>query len=506
MRYMHVFGQGTLKPSDPQKPWSHRVAHAGIWSLALQFAEQLCVFGRVFVVAIFLSPRDFGLYNMAFIAATALDVLSRVGFEQALIQQKQNITPYLEVAWTVRVIRGLLLALVIFTTAPWVSSFFNEQDALFFIRAFSLSYIFQGLTNIGVVTFQKNLEFHREFVYRISGSFIDMVVTVTTAFWFRNVWALIFGYLASDLMRLLVSYWIHPFRPRFRLNWIKVKEMFSYGVWMLLFGIAVFVGENGAGVVIGKIIGATALGYYQFANRITGLAVKQLGFTIHRVAFPAYASLQGSADSMREAYRKIAGLSVILMMPASAGIFCMGHDFARIFLGDKWMPIVPVLLLLAASSLIGSILGTGRPAFMGRGRPQTVFYMQLALCTTLFTLIYPLASRWGIVGAAAAMLLSNVSALTVWFINIRPQLGMKANDLAHIFLPPMMASILMASALAGLRLLTLPLLRDSHVWSILWFGGMILAGIAMYAGCILFFHKRLTNYRPLDDIIRFFVG
>ena len=506
MRYMHVFDPGTLEPSNPQKPWSRRVAHAGIWSLALQFAEQLCVFGRVFVVAIFLSPRDFGLYNMAILASTALDVLSRVGFEQALIQQKENITPYLEVAWTVRVIRGLLLALVIFTTAPWVSAFFKEPDSLFFIRAFSLSYVFQGLTNIGVITFQKNLEFHKEFAYRFSGSFVDMVVTVTTAYWFRNVWALIFGYLAADLMRLLVSYWIHPFRPRFRLNWIKVKEMFSYGIWVLLFGVAVFVGENGAGVVIGKIIGATALGYFQFANRITGLAVKQLGFSIHRVAFPAYASLQGSTDSMREAYRKIAGLSAILMMPASAGIFCMGHDFARIFLGDKWMPIVPVLLLLAASSLIGSIVWTGRPAFMGRGRPETVFYMQLALSTTLFALIYPLASRWGIVGAAAAMLLSSVSALTVWFINIRPQLGMDAKDLGRLFLPPLIASVLMASVLAGLRLLTLPLLPDARVWSILWFGGMILAGIAVYAGFIILFHKCLSSYRPLDDIVRFFVG
>ena len=375
-----------------------------------------------------------------------------------------------------------------------------------FCSSSSLSYVFQGLTNIGVVTFQKNLEFHKEFAYRFSGVFVDMVVTVTTAYWFRNAWALIFGYLAADLMRLLVSYWIHPFRPRFRLNWIKVKEMFSYGVWVLLFGVAIFVGENGAGVVIGKIIGATALGYFQFANRITGLALRQLGFTIHRVAFPVYASLQGSADSMREAYRRIAGLSVILMMPASAGIFCMGHDFARIFLGDKWMPMVPALLLLAATSLIGSILWTGRPAFMGRGRPQTVFYMQLALCTTLFALIYPLASRWGIVGAAAAMLLSSVSALTVWFINIRPQLGMKAKDLAHLFLPPLIASIFMASVLAGLRLLTLPLLPDARVWSILWFGGMILSGIAVYAGFIFLFHKRLSNYRPLDDIVRFFVG
>jgi O-antigen/teichoic acid export membrane protein len=282
--------------------------------------------------------------------------------------------------------------------------------------------------------------------------------------------------------------------------------MFSYGVWVFLFGIAVFVGENSAGLIIGRIIGAASLGFFQLASRITGLSVRQLGFTIHRVAFPAYAELQESADRMREAYRKIAGVSAVLAIPTAAGIFSMGSDFTRIFLGSKWMPMVPVLLILAVSSLIGSITWTGRPAFMGRGRPETVFYMHLALSATLVVLIYPLASRWGIIGAAAAMLLSNTAALAVWYINIRPQIGVTAKDLSLLFSPPLIASALMAVALAGLRLLTLPSLPARHIWHVLWFGGMILAGAAIYVALIFLFQRRLKNYTPLNRIARIIMG
>lgn len=478
--------------------WSQRVAHAGIWSFALHFAEQLFLFGRVFVVAVLLSPRDFGLYNMATLAFLALDALSRTGFEQALIQRKEDIRPYLEVAWTVRCVRGLLLALVIYLVAPWASAFFKEPDALPFVRAIGLSFVFQGLINIGVVTFQKNLEFHKEFVYRVSGACMDLVVTVTAAFWLRSAWALVIGYVAADLTRLLVSYWIHPFRPRFRFDRGKFKEMFHYGVWILLFGVAVFVGENGAGVIIGRILGATALGYFQLAHRITGLAVRHLGMTIHRVAFPAYAELQGSMDHLRRAYQRIAGFSAAISIPAAAGIFCMGPDFARIFLGVEWMPMVPVLLILSVSSLIVSIVWTGRPAFMGRGRPETAFYMQLAMSATLFVLIYPFSHRWGIKGAAFAMLLSSVSAIAVWYLNIRSQLGVNGKALALIFSPPLVASILMTGVLAALRLLSLPLLSGRHIWNVLWFVCMILAGIAVYAGIVLVFQRRLPGYRPLD--------
>jgi O-antigen/teichoic acid export membrane protein len=428
-----------MKLFHPGQSWSQRVAHAGIWAFALHFAEQLFVLGRVFVVAVLLLPRDFGLYGMATLTFLALDALSRTGFEQALIQKKEEITPYLEAAWTVRCIRGLLLALVVCGTAPWVSAFFDEPDALALIRAIGLSFVFQGLTNIGVVTFQKNLEFHKEFVYRFSGVLADLAVTVTAAYLLRNAWALVLGYVAADLTRLLVSYRIHPFRPRFRLDLAKSKELFGYGMWV---------------------------------------------------------------DRLRGAYQRIAGFSAALSTPAAVGIMCMGHDFTRIFLGAKWMPMVPALLILCAASLVVSVSWTGRPAFMGRGRPETVFYIQVAMAATLFLLIYPLASRWGIIGAAIAMLLSSASGLAVWYVNIRPQIGITWKDLALLFAPPLTASALMAGALFGLRMLTLPLLPGRHVWNVLWFACMILAGVAVYFALLLAFQRHLPNYGPLKGIAK----
>lgn len=491
-----------MKWFRPGGSWSQRVAHAGVWAFALHFAEQLFVLGRVFVVAVLLAPRDFGLYGMATLTFLALDAFSRTGFDQALIQKKEEITPYLEAAWTVRCVRGLLLALLVCGTAPWVSAFFDEPDALALIRAIGLSFVFQGLTNIGVVTFQKNLEFHKEFAYRFSGVVVDLVVTVTAAYRLRNAWALVLGYVAADFTRLLVSYRIHPFRPRFRFDWARARELFEYGMWVLLFGITIFVGQNGAGVVIGKIIGATALGYYQMAGRITELVVRHLGITIHRVAFPAYAELQGSVDRLRGAYQRIAGFSAALSIPAAVGILCMGHDFTRIFLGAKWMPMVPALLILSAASLVVSIGWTGRPAFMGRGRPQTVFHMQVAMAATLFLLIYPLASRWGIIGAAVAMLLSSVSGLAVWYVNIRPQIGVTRKDLGLLFAPPLVAAAVMACVLFGLRMLTLPLLPGPPVWDVLWFVCMVLAGVAVYFALLLAFQRYLPDYRPLKGIAR----
>lgn len=486
----------------PGHAWSQKIVHAGFWAFTLHSAEQLAVLCRLLVLAVLLAPRDFGLFGIAILTTLAMDTFSRTGLEQALIQKKEEITPYLEVAWTVRLVRGVLLALLLFGAAPWVASFFGEPAAAALMRALSLSFLLRGLNNIGVVYFQKELEFHKEFAFRFSGTFVDMGVAITAACLLRNAWAFVLGYLAGDFARLAVSYWIQPFRPHLRFDSRKFRELFDYGMWVLFFSITVFVGNNGASLVIGKIIGATALGYYQMAVRIPDLVVRQLGITLHYVAFPVYAQLQGSAERLRTAYQGIGGFSAAVLIPAAAGIICVGQDFTRIFLGGKWAPMVPALLILSAAALLSAVPWTGRPVFMGGGRPQVVFHMQVATALTVFLCIYPLASRWEIGGAAVVMVLSQVAALFVWYLNIRRLLPVTGKDIALLFAPPLIASAAMTIAIYGLKALTLPLLPGGRLWQILWFVSLILVGVAVYVSMVLIFQRCLPDYQPLKGITR----
>ena len=304
---------------------------------------------------------------------------------------------------------------------------------------------------------------------------VDLLVAVTAAYVLRNAQALVLGYVAADLTRLAVSYLVHPFRPRIRFDWSKAAELFDYGVWVLLFDMTVFAGVNAAGIAIGKIVGATALGYFQMAERIPNVVVRGLGLSLSNVAFPAYAELQASVGRLREAYKRIAGVSATLLMPAAVGIISIGHDFTRIFLGSKWTPMVPPLLILSAAGVATGIVWTGRPAFMGGGRPQVVFQTQLARAATVLLFIYPLSSRWGIVGAALAVVLSSISALAVTFVNLRRHFRISWEDMGLMFTPPLAASLCMAGVIRALRALTISLLPGQHLWDVLWLVCIILA-------------------------------
>lgn len=500
-----VFQMGAsnvMKPPPFKRSLSRRVLHAGIWAFALQAIDHLFIFGRTMVLAVLLSPKDFGLFGIAMLTLAAFDTLSRTGFHQALIQRRGDIEPYLETAWTIQCLRGLALALLLVLTAPLVAGFFGEPIVVPLLRVVSLSILLQAFTNIGVIAFQKDLEFNKEFIYRFSGTFSDLTVAVLLAYVFRNAWALVFGFLARNFVQLMVSYLIHPYRPRFRFEREKSTSLFSYGTWVMLGGVTVFIGSQGASIAIGKLLGVTALGLYQMARRIPQIVVNETSLTIASVAFPAYAQLQEYPEKFRDAYRSIASASVMLTMPFAVGIACLGSDFTRIFLGQKWLPMIPVLTMLSFASILVAIATTGRPIFLGAGKPRCLFQMQAVRALILGVFICPLSVFWGLSGAAAAVVLSSTGMLAIWCVQIRNQLSFGLKDMGKVMVPPILASTVMAGVIYGYKCMTFNALSGITALSISWFFSAILMGGATYLSCLYACDRVFPKCRLLDDILK----
>ena len=137
---------------------SQRVVHAGLWSFAIRITMRLMAFSRTVILARLLAPDDFGLMGIALLMLSLLTIFTQTGFDSALVQRKGDIQPYLDTAWTVRLVRGALLALLLVLAAPLLASFFNAPAATQIIRVMAISAFLSGLVNIGVVYFEKELQ------------------------------------------------------------------------------------------------------------------------------------------------------------------------------------------------------------------------------------------------------------------------------------------------------------------------------------------------------------
>ena len=323
-----------------QEQLSHRVAKGGFWVFALRITKQIFYIIRLIILARILAPADFGLLGIAMLTMMTLETFSQTGFQAALIQKKEDINAYLNSAWTVGILRGFILFIILYFIAPYVAAFFNSPQAKPIIQVIGFAILINAFTNIGVVYFQKELEFKKQFIYQFSGTLADFVIAVSAALLLRSVWALVFGLLAGNAARLVVSYFIHPYKPHISFDIVKLKELFGFGKWVLGSSILIFLITQGDDIFVGKLLGTTMLGFYQLAYKISNTPATEITHVISGVTFPAYSKLQDDIPRLREAYLKVLQLTAFLSFPLAGLIFVLAPDFTKIFLGEKWLPMI----------------------------------------------------------------------------------------------------------------------------------------------------------------------
>lgn len=388
-----------------------RVRRGGIWLFSGRLVHRALTLLRTIILARLLSPDDFGLFGIALLTLSVLDTFSWPGFTQALIQKKGDTEPYLDTAWTIGVIRGAIIAAILFCAAPLVASFFSAPAADPIVKVIGLAILAQSLSNIAVIYFEKELEFHKYIAYWLSGTIVDLIVSVSAAFIFRSVWALVLGCLAGNVVRCASSYVIDPYRPRFRLDPGKAKELFGFGKWVMGSSVVIFLLVQGDDIIVGKLLGVAALGLYQIAYRISNLPATEITHAISQVTFPAYSKLQDNIRALREAYFKVLQLTVFLSFPIGVLIFIMAPDFTRIFLGTQWMPMVPAMQVLCIFGVTRSITATMGPILYSVGKPRLQAKVSTLQLIAMLILIYPLSVRWGILGTSIAVVIPNILVL-----------------------------------------------------------------------------------------------
>jgi len=472
------------------EPLAQRVIKSGFWVFALKFVQEILYFGRIIILARLLAPRDFGVIGIAMLTLAILDTFSRTGIQDALVQKKEDIRGFLDTAWTGLLLRGAALCALMFVLAPAAASFFKAPEASGIIRVFGLSQLVVGFVNIGIVEFEKDLRFHKQFLFHVAGNLTNFFVVVGLAILFRSVWAFALADLAGRIVQVAVSYMIHPYRPRFRWNREQMKELFRFGRWVMGSSILIFLVTQGDDIFVGKILGATMLGFYQMAFKLSNTPTTEISHVIGQVMFPTYAKLQDNPARLKEAYLKVFQVITFLAFALTAFILVLGPDFTRLFLGEKWVPMVASLQILALAGLVRSVVGTTGPLFYGVGRPEIEARWEFVRLVVLAAGIVPLTLKWQLAGASLAVFLSLFVSAIGFVGNGLKIMSCSRREYARYFVPPALS----AAALIG------------TAWGIAHLAGHGLAGmiLAVAAGLVVYTALTLVLERRLEYRVLFF--
>jgi lipopolysaccharide exporter len=292
-----------------------------------------------------------------------------------------------------------------------------------------------------VVYFQKELDFKNQFLYEASGTLVSLVVSIVLAFTTRSVWALVWGLLAGQIVSSAVSYAIQEYRPRFRYDRSKARELFSFGGWVWGSHILGFVALNGDDVVLGKLLGVRELGFYQTAFRLSQMPANEITQVASRVMFPAYSKIQQNASQLRRTYLHHLQFVSSVVFPLAGGIFVLSSDFTRLVLGQQWMPLVLPLQLLSIAGLLRSIIFAGAPLFMAVGRPKIDFYMTLMRVAVMAVTVIPFTRHWGMAGTCLSVIAGIVSVIPIWVYQSTRPFSLPFRNLLSAFFSPVVGTL-----------------------------------------------------------------
>jgi lipopolysaccharide exporter len=395
-----------------------------------------------------LSPSDFGMVSMAMSFIFMAELLAAFSFDVALIQNQSATTDHFHSAWTANFMLGASITAIMLLSAAPVAHFYHQPGVFKVICLLSLGPLFSGLENIGVVAFRKELDFRKEFIFQVSRKVIAFSVTIPLAFWLHSYWALVAGTLASKLGGTVMSYWVHPFRPKFSLS--EAPSLLRFSRWLLLNNFVNFLKERSSDFVIGRFFGPAPLGVYNVCNEFASLPSNEMGAPINRAVLPGLAKVAGNPSVIRNAFANVSGMVAALAIPAGAGIFAVSHYLVPVVLGKKWLEGVPVMEVLSLNSSMMVFHGTVITALIATGNPFAATASNGLFVVVLLIGLFTLTGRFGPVGAASAVLTATLVTTIMYLLQLRKYVYVPLSNFPRIVMRPVLASCAMIAAVRWL--------------------------------------------------------
>ncbi len=390
-------------PGRTQQSVLARTATGMGWIVGWRMVTRVLGLCNTLILVRLLLPSDFGLVALGTGFALAVDMLSVLGVEDALVRERAPTRAMYDSAFTMSALRSLATAVVIAAVAVPIGRFFGEPRLANVLYALAAGALIQGAGNIGVIDFRREMEFHKEFVLQVLPRILSIVVTIACALIWHSYWALVAGILANRTGRTVFSYRMHPYRPKLTLRaW---RSLIGFSVWTWAVCMVTLVRDRMDTFVIGRVLNAAHVGMYSIGEEVAALPTTELVAPLGRACFSGFTAARYSGGSVAETYMRAVSTTFLLTLPAGLGVSLLADPLVRLAVGSRWVeaiPVIQVLGVMGALTVFGNVAGVLFSVF---GVLRLQFLVGAACVVARLLLLLPLVARYGIVGAAIGSLL-----------------------------------------------------------------------------------------------------
>jgi PST family polysaccharide transporter len=464
-------------PAPPTPALGRRAARGAAW-IAFSFgATQVIAMATNLLLARVLSPQDFGLVAMANLLLAFVGPFHDSGLLPAFVALKDGVRESAAtIAWSTPV-TGLCVAAVTVLAAPLAAELFARPDVVPVIRILALVFVLNGLAVAPLAVISRELAFRSKATVAIVGALTEGLFGIGLALRGAGYWSLVGAQLARAAATALAAWWLAPWKPLGRFAWPRFREMARFGRHMVAGNVLGLLGSYLDNIVVGRWLGAEALGLYGTAFRWGRLPAQALGTTANQVAFPSYVVVRAEPARLKAAYLRVLRTVGTLALPASLGLLVTAPVLIAALYPPRWAGMVAPLQIFAVFGLVNALVATTGDVFKAAGRPGWIPGLAVVHLPSLAVALWFL-TPYGPAGAASGLLFTTAVSGTVALTAAFRLLGVSTRELAETLGPPTLAALVMVAAVHGLgrQLSAKPGLVTLLV--------LVAVGVLVYAGAL----------------------
>ena len=392
-----------------------RALRAAAWtSLGYGISQAIRLASNLILTRI-LFPEAFGLMAIIQVFMQGIAMFSDLGVGASIIQNRRGDEPlFLDTAWTIQVIKGILLFLIMVAISSPVAEVYKAPILTYLMPIAALSAVISGFTPIRYQTANRNLLLGRLTLIEVLSQFVSMLVLVALALWTRSVWSLVFGGLVGSAIKLfLVCKFMDGRRSTFAWDLSSLRDIVHFGKWIFLGSVLGFFANQGDKLILASYMTKAELGIYSIAFGISSIVWALHSKINHHVFFPIYANLRDltSAELRPRVYKARMVMCVCLVPPLILlvlfGVEVVGFLYDERYEKAGWMiQIISIGYAISVATSIG-------PFYLAQGNSKLMTTL-IAVKSAIFVISMLVGAEY--YGVAGVLVGGAISHLILYFI------------------------------------------------------------------------------------------
>ena len=329
------------------------------------------------ILARLLSPEEYGIIAIIMVFILLANVFVESGFNTALIQKKDADEVDFSSVLYLSLGVATILYVVIFFTAPFIASFYDQPILIQVLRVLSITIFIGAFNSIQNAYVARNMLFKKLFTSSLGSVTISGVVGIIAAYSGLGVWALVLQQLTSQLAVAVILWFTVKWRPHLIFSTTRIKSLFSYGSKLLASGLLDTLYRNLRTLIIGRMYTPSMLGYYNRGQQFPQLIVSNINGSIQSVMLPALSAHQDDRKRVKDMMRRAIVSSSFLIFPMMFGMAVVAEPLVKIVLTDKWLPAVPFLQIACFTFALWPIHTANLQAINAMGRSDIFLRLEI---------------------------------------------------------------------------------------------------------------------------------